>query len=108
MSILLTGFIAAIAMIFLMLKMDLRKLCGYDVLVDIGFTGLLAWMLAGTYSGMMSALVGGAIVSVFLYFTKRQLGYKRLAVVNHKLTWRTYNGKRQQSNSSNRNYNSAT
>ena len=87
MSILFTGIIAALAMIFLMLKMNLRRLCGYDVVIDIGFTGLLAWMLAGTYSGMMAALVGGAIISVFLYVVKQRVGAERLVLRNFKLKW---------------------
>ena len=78
MDIIWAGIIAAIAMIFLMLKLDIKKICGYDVLVDIAFTGLLAWMLAGTYSGMMAALIGGAIVSIFLFTMKKMNGYKKL------------------------------
>ena len=86
MDILYAGVIAAIAMIFLMLKLDIRKICGYDILVDIAFTGLLAWMLAGTYSGMMAALIGGAIVSVFLFITKKVNGYSKLT----RKGWITY------------------
>lgn len=87
MSIIFTGIIAALAMIFLMLKMNLRRLCGYDVFIDIGFTGLLAWMLAGTFSGMMAALVGGAIISIFLYVVKQRVGAERLVFHNFKLKW---------------------
>lgn len=87
MSIIFTGIIAALAMIFLMLKMNLRRLCGYDIFIDIGFTGLLAWMLAGTFSGMMAALVGGAIISIFLYVVKQRVGAERLVFRNFKLKW---------------------
>jgi len=87
MSIIFAGIIAAIAMIFLMLKMNLRRLCGYDIFIDIGFTGLLAWMLAGTFSGMVAALIGGAIISVFLYIVKQRIGAERLVFKNRKLQW---------------------
>lgn len=86
MDILYAGVIAAVAMIFLMLKLDIKKICGYDILVDITFTGLLAWMLAGTYSGMMAALIGGAIVSIFLFITKKVNGYSKLT----RKGWVTY------------------
>jgi hypothetical protein len=86
MDILYAGVIAAVAMIFLMLKLDIKKICGYDILVDITFTGLLAWMLAGTYSGMMAALIGGAIVSIFLFITKKVNGYSKLT----RKGWKTY------------------
>lgn len=87
MDILWAGIIAAIAMIFLMLKLDIRKVCGYDIIVDVAFTGLLAWMLAGTYSGMMAALIGGAIVSIFLFVMKHTNGYMRLT----RKGWKLYN-----------------
>lgn len=95
MSVLLTGvvfagIVAAIAMIFLLMKLDIKKVCGYDVTVDVGFTFLLAWMLAGTFTGMLAALLGGAIISVFLYFMKKANGYKRLVIHNRKLQWREY------------------
>ena len=91
MEMVYAGIIAALAMILLLLKLDMQKVYGYSFLIDVGFTGLLAWMLAGTYSGMMAALVGGAIVSIYLYFYKRVNGYKKLKFEDNKLTWRTYN-----------------
>lgn len=87
MSIIYAGVIASVAMIFLLFKLDIRKALGYDALVDILFTGLLAWMLAGTFSGMMAALLGGAILSVFLFITKKFLGYKVLVWKARKLQW---------------------
>jgi hypothetical protein len=43
-------------------------------------------MLAGTYSGMMAALIGGAIVSIFLFITKKVNGYSKLT----RKGWVTY------------------
>jgi len=90
MEIILAGVVSASAMIFLLLKLDLKKVCGYDFFVDVGFTFLLTWMFAGTYSGMMAAIIGGSIVSVFLFFVKKVNGYSRLKLVNKRLTWRYY------------------
>lgn len=90
MEMLLAGIISASAMIFLLLKLDLKKICGYDFYVDIAFTFLLAYLLSGTYSGMMAALVGGAILSVFLLIIKKLNGYSKLEIVDKKLIWRDY------------------
>lgn len=90
MDISAAGIIAAIAMIALLLKMDMRKVLGYDVFIDIAFTALLAWMLAGTFSGMMSALLGGAILSIYLTVSKKVLGCKKLRWVNGRPRWVFY------------------
>lgn len=71
------GIIAALAMVFLLLKTNLRRILGYDLAIDTSFTGLLAWMFAGTFSGMFAALIGGAIVSIFLYVSKIFIGAER-------------------------------
>ena len=78
MDVYVAGVVAAVAMIFLLLKLDLQKVAGYDLPIDIAFTSGLAYLLGGTYSGMMAALLGGAIVSVFLWLTRQQVGAKRL------------------------------
>jgi len=98
MEMILAGIVSASAMIFLLLKLDLKKVCGYDFFVDVGFTFLLAWMFAGTYSGMMAAIIGGSIVSIFLFFVKKVNGYSKLTFENRKLTWRHYNVKTKRSN----------
>ena len=90
MSIMYAGVIAAMAMIFLLLKLDLKKVLGYDVLVDIIFTALLCYMLAGTFSGMMSALLGGAVLSIFLFAVKKFIGYKQLVIQDKRLVWKEF------------------
>ena len=84
------GIIAAIAMIFLFFKLDIRKVLGYDAFIDIAFTTLLAYLFAGTFSGMVAALIGGALLSVFLLIAKKVLGYKRLVFENRRLIWKYY------------------
>lgn len=90
MEMVYAGIVVAIAMIFLMLKLDIKKVCGYDIYVDIGFTGALMLMLSGSYAGMMAAIIAGAIISIFLYTTKKLIGYKKLEDVNGKSIWVTY------------------
>ena len=84
------GGISAIAMIFLMLKMDILKVCGYDLFFDVSFTALLATLFSGTYTGMLAAIIAGAIISIYLFIVKRIKGYKRLVYVDGRLTWVHY------------------
>jgi len=90
MSILFAGIIAAIAFIFLLMKFDLKKVLGYDAIIDIGFSGMMMFVLAGTFSGMMSALIGGAVLSMFLFFARRMIGYKRLYLEHGRLRWKEH------------------
>jgi hypothetical protein len=90
MDVTTAGIIAAISMIFLFFKMDMKKVCGYDFMFDISFTFLLAYMFSGTYSGMFAALLGGAILSVFLWVYKKLYGYKKLRREGFKFFWEEY------------------
>lgn len=67
----LTGIIAAVGIIFLLLKFGIHRVCKADIFVDIGATFFLIWIFAGTFAGMMSGLIAGAIISIFLYVAKR-------------------------------------
>lgn len=66
-----TGIIAAIGIIFLLLKFGIKNVVKADILVDVGATFFLIWIFAGTFAGMMSGLIAGAIISVFLYIAKK-------------------------------------
>mgnify|MGYP000695652793 CR=1 FL=1 len=98
MEMVLAGIVSASAMIFLLMKLPLKRVCGYDFFVDIGFTFTLAYMFSGTYAGMMAAIIGGAIVSIFLFFVKKINGYEKLHFINKRLVWRKYNVKTKSSN----------
>tara|TARA_R100000781_G_C4072438_1_gene124916 strand:+ start:330 stop:644 length:315 start_codon:yes stop_codon:yes gene_type:complete len=74
----LAGIIAALGLLFLVLKLGVKKVLGYDILIDIGITSLLMWSLAGTYSGMMAALIGGLIVSVILFAMRKTMPREEL------------------------------
>lgn len=58
-------------------KLDLKKVLNYDILIDCVVTGGLMYVYAGTYSGMVTAMVSGLLLSVSLIFLKRAIGYKR-------------------------------
>ncbi len=73
------GIISAAALIFLLWKLGMKRVCGYDLFVDVCASGLLLFMGTGTFSGLMSALLGGVIISLWLYAYKHTIGYARLS-----------------------------
>ena len=76
----LAGLISAIGILILILKLGMRKVISYDVAIDVIVTGILMFSLAGTYSGMMAALVGGLFVSITLFLMKRFMVREELVV----------------------------
>jgi hypothetical protein len=80
----LAGLIAAIAIIFLLLKFNLKRIAKYDIVLDIAITFFLIWIFAGTFAGMMAGLFAGALISVFLYVAKRAIPREELRWVKTK------------------------
>ena len=73
---------AAAACLFLIFKFgNIRRILAFDVGIDMGVTAFLSIVLFGTFTGMATAFIAGAIVSFVLYALKRIVGYD-------KLTWR--------------------
>lgn len=75
------GFLTMLALVIIMIKLrrdTLRKLLGFEIPLDIGATLFFMWLLAGTYSGMMAAIVAGLGFSLVLMATKKAIGYKQL------------------------------
>ncbi len=52
----LAGLIAALAMIFLLLKFNLKRIAKYDIFLDVVITFFFIWIFAGTFAGMMAGL----------------------------------------------------
>lgn len=80
----LTGLIAALGMIFLLLKFNLKRIVKYDILLDITLTFFFVWIFAGTFAGMMAGLVAGCLISIFLYFAKKSLPQEELRWIKTK------------------------
>ena len=93
---LLAGVIAAAGLLFLVFKLGIRKVLGYDILFDILISAVLMASLAGTYACMMSALFGGLLVSVVLFIMKRTMHHQKLHYVRTKefpyrgFMWKTH------------------
>ena len=81
----IAGITAAAGLLFLVLKLGPRKVISYDIPIDIAITALLMWSFAGTYSGMMAALVGGLIVSIILFVMKKTMVREELRLNNKKI-----------------------
>jgi hypothetical protein len=77
----ITGLIAAAAILFLLLKFNLKRILKHEILIDIGVTFFLIWIFAGTFAGMMAGLMAGAIISIFLYVARRVLPEEKLRYV---------------------------
>lgn len=87
---LLPGFLTAIGIFIVLLKMPSTtraKLLGCDILVDIGVTVILMLAFAGTFAGMMAAIVGGINFSVTLLVAKFVMGYEKPSRKGLKIRW---------------------
>jgi|TARA_B110000908_G_C9964975_1_gene318553 hypothetical protein len=72
------GLLTAMGIVFLLYKVGFNKILGYDVIVDIVATLGLMYIFAGTYSGMMAAIIGGLFISVILIIAKKFVSYEKL------------------------------
>lgn len=77
------GLIAVATAVVLIFKLPgslIRRILWLDVAIDIVVTIGFTFMLAGTYSGMMTALVAGLAFSIVLAIAKAFIGYEKLTV----------------------------
>lgn len=80
------GICSACAVIFLLLKFDIKKVLYFDVLIDASSSIFLMAVFFGSFAGMMAAVIGGALISITLWFMKRTIGYCK--PVRHRLWFR--------------------
>ena len=84
---LLAGFISACAILFLLAKIGMKRVLNYDIIVDVVSTLALIFMFAGTFAGMMAAVIGGCLISMTLYLSKKAMGYKKPRWKKYGYTW---------------------
>lgn len=64
------GFAAALVFYVVIMSCPMRDLLlEYHWLVDLVFTGLMMTFLAGTFSGAMTATMGGIMLTVMLWLS---------------------------------------
>jgi hypothetical protein len=69
-SFILPGLAAALVFYTIIMSCPLKRfLLKHHWFVDFCFTGVMFLMFAGTYSGTMTAAVGGIIFTFLLWFT---------------------------------------
>jgi hypothetical protein len=79
---LMLGLVVGVAFIFILLKLPQRKVAGGGLSLDIIITATLAIIFMGTFAGMAVGIVGGAVVSIYLYITKIAVGNKAEPLVD--------------------------
>lgn len=84
---LLAGIFSALAILFLLFKFNIKRVLAFDIAVDIASSALLIVLFAGTFAGMMAAVIGGAIISVVLYAMKKIKGCEKPRREGFKVVW---------------------
>jgi|TARA_B110000908_G_scaffold146696_1_gene177842 riboflavin transporter FmnP len=77
----IAGLLSALGLLFLIFKFGIRRIITFDIPIDITVTAFLIYAFAGTYSGMLAAMVGGLIVSITLFVMKRTMRREELKFV---------------------------
>lgn len=83
----IAGVFSALAILFLLAKFDMKKVLWLDIPIDIASTILLVVMFAGTFAGMMAAVIGGCIISATLFGMKKVVGYKKPKIKKFGYEW---------------------
>ena len=86
---LICGLCAATGILFLLAKLNIKRVLYFDVFIDVVSTIALLAMFAGTFAGMMAGVIGGAVISVVLFILKRVIGAERPTIDGYKLKWIT-------------------
>tara|TARA_R100001463_G_scaffold55910_2_gene107737 strand:+ start:70 stop:354 length:285 start_codon:yes stop_codon:yes gene_type:complete len=84
---LIAGIASACAILFMLAKLNIKRVLCFDVLVDIGASIALIIMFAGTFAGMMAGILGGAIISIVLFILKKTIGYEKPIRKGFKVRW---------------------
>ena len=88
---LVAGVASASAILFLLAKLNIKRVLCFDILVDISASIALIIMFAGTFAGMMAGILGGAIISIVLFILKRTIGYEKPKRDGFKIRWQYCN-----------------
>lgn len=87
MDALLLAFAAAASLFVLAIKLNLRRVLGYDAYFDVIVTLNLVGIFGGTLGGLAAAVFAGLFLSILLYIAKGLFGYERLHRDGWKLHW---------------------
>lgn len=83
----MAGLFSACGVLFLLAKMNFKRVLWLDVPIDVASTALLVVLFFGTFAGMMAAAIGGAVISLVLLATKKTIGYEKPRWDKYKFVW---------------------
>lgn len=86
------GVLSAIVVLIVMSRINLKRFMGYPATLDATVTVFLAWLLHGSYVGMVAAIVGGLFFSCLITVIRYTYGYSVLERQGCKLKWVEYHG----------------
>lgn len=79
------------ALFVLLIKLNIRRVLGYDAAFDVAMTIVLVTSFSGTVTGMAAAMIAGCFMSIMLLIAKKLYGYERLVRVGwFKCRWKYY------------------
>lgn len=84
------GFMHTFALALVLHAFDMRKVVGYDVIVDVFATIAFTMFYAGTYTGSTVGIFAGLFMSLYLRWYRRENGYKKLEREGRRLRWFFY------------------
>lgn len=84
MDMITQGFIAAVTLIWILSYFNLRRVFNYAMLVDVSCTALLIFMFSGSYAGMMTGVIGGMLISLFLRGGRKVAGSEKPKMVRRR------------------------
>ncbi len=70
MEIIGIAFLSAIGLFILMIKINIEFFTLYHWQTDIIISSILMFLFYGTFSGMVTAMVAGIFISIFLYASR--------------------------------------
>jgi len=70
MEIVGVSFLSAVGLFILMWKINLELFARYHWQTDIIVSSMLMFLFYGTFSGMVTALVAGIFISIFLFISR--------------------------------------
>ena len=72
------GLLTALGVIWILSRLNLKRVAGYAFAWDVGLTALLTFLFIGTFAGMVTGMLAGLIISIFLTGVKKTVGAERL------------------------------
>lgn len=86
------GVLSAFVVLIVVARCGLKKAMGYPAAMDVSVTVALAWLLHGSYVGMVAAIIGGLVFSCIITVVRKIHGYAKIERVGWRIKWVYYEG----------------